>query len=259
MIHDTNSKYCLRARKPVGKPIRGGGLVTSPGFFRSPILDRVNWWRGSIMIFPQLSPDLRPYIEAARGTALADKMIRSFARPIADEGEVCPTDISAVICTSMKGNLAVFPMVWAFTQSDIENTKRSTPLINCRIETASSKPTWKESFPRRRCVLPASYFFEWQRIKMANGTVKLGQKYIIQPAGSEVTYMAGVYRMEDGYPHFAILTREPEEEYRSIHDRLPVILPRESIAAWVNPQSSPETVQSIAAGAITRAVAEKAM
>ena len=53
MIHDTNSKYCLRARKPVGKPIRGGGLVTSPGFYRSPILDRVTWWRGSIMISPQ--------------------------------------------------------------------------------------------------------------------------------------------------------------------------------------------------------------
>ena len=208
--------------------------------------------------FVDLSPELRPYIEAARGTALADKMIRSFARTIADEGEVCPTDISAVICTSTKGSQAVFPMVWAFTQSDVENTRRSTPLINCRIETAASKPTWRESFSRRRCVIPAAYFFEWQRIKMPNGAVKAGQKYIVQPAGSDVTYMAGVYRMEEGFPHFAILTREPEEEYKFIHDRLPVILPRESIAAWINPQSSPETVRAIAERALTRMITEKA-
>ena len=209
--------------------------------------------------FVDLSPELRPYIEAARRSALAEKMVRHLGRPAAREGEVRPTDISAVICTSAKGTQAVFPMVWAFTQSDIEHTKRSAPLINCRIETASSKPTWKESFSRRRCIIPASYFFEWQRTKTADGAVKAGQKYIVQPAGAAVTYMAGVYRMEDGFPHFAILTTEPDEDYKFIHDRLPVILPREAIDAWIDPKTSPEQIREIARNSITGVVTEKAL
>ena len=205
--------------------------------------------------FVELSPELRPIIEAARRSPLAAKMLNSLGKPVAKDGEIWPTDISAVICSNSRGMRAAFPMIWGFSMSDFENTKRSAPLINTRIETAASKPTWKESYTRRRCIIPASYYFEWQRIKTSDGRSKPGDRYIVQPEGSPIAFMAGVYRMEGEFPHFSILTREPEPGF--IHDRMPVLLKREYVAEWINPAASPERIREIAGSAITAVVAEK--
>ena len=209
--------------------------------------------------FVELSPELRPIIEAARRTPLANKMINNLGRPVAKEGEIRPTDIAAVIAPNSKGEQAVFPMIWGFTQSDYKNTRRSAPLVNCRIETAENKPTWAGSFSRRRCIIPASYYFEWEHFVRPDGSRKTGDKYAIQPKDATVTWLAGLYRIEDGYPHFTVLTREPSESLLQIHDRMPVILRKESIADWINPGTAPDAVKEIAAGAITDVVLEKAV
>ena len=208
--------------------------------------------------FVELSPELRPIIEAARRTSLADRMRGDLARPVAKEGEIRPTDIAAVIASNRKGLQSVFPMVWGFSQSDINHTRRSQPLVNCRIETAGEKQLWAESWSRRRCIIPASYYFEWEHFARPDGSRKTGDKYAIQPAGATVTWLAGLYRIEDGYPHFAILTREPGAGIRFIHDRMPVILDRPALADWINPMSSPDAVRAIAASALTDMVYEKA-
>ena len=62
---------------------------------------------------------------------------------------------------------------------------------------------------------------------------------MIQPVGSEVTYLAGLYRIEDGYPVFTVLTTEPTEELARIHDRMPVILPGTAIGEWIRPETDP--------------------
>ena len=206
----------------------------------------------------ELSPELRPIIIGARNTSLTVKMMTALGRPAPHEGEVKPDDIAAVIASNSRGQIAFFPMVWGFSQSDIENTKRSQLLINAKIETAYKKSTWKESFSRRRCVIPASYYFEWKRLKTSDGTVKPSAKYIVQPVGSVVTYMAGVYRMEEGFPRFAILTRESGEHYKEIHDRMPLIISGREINEWINPESTMERIREIARGSITGVVAEKA-
>ena len=67
-----------------------------------------------------------------------------------------------------------------------------------------------------------------------------------------VTYLAGLYRLENGYPHFAVLTREPDEEIRLIHNRMPVILKADQINTWINPQSTIEEINHIAQSANTK-------
>ena len=69
---------------------------------------------------------------------------------------------------------------------------------------------------------------------------------MIQAKGSNVIYLAGLYRLEEiagiQVPVFTILTREPSDEIRFIHDRMPVMLPKEYIREWVNPNGKPEEI-----------------
>ena len=214
--------------------------------------------------FVDLSPELRPIIEAARHSSLAGRMVHDLGRPVITEGEVKPTDIAPVIASNSQGKQSVFPMIWGFRQADRENTKRSRPLINARSETADTKPTFQECWQRRRCVIPASYYFEWEHFARPDGSRKTGDKYAIQPTGSTLTWMAGLYRMENApyetkkqYPFFTILTREPSYELGKIHDRMPLILPQEAIAEWINPATPADRVKEIAASALTDVIFEK--
>jgi len=189
------------------------------------------------------SPELRPYIEAANRSSLKDRLVSKLARPLVTEGEVRPTDLVPVIAPSSKSQEpTVFPMVWGFTIP-----RRQTSLFNARVESATEKPTFKESWEKRRCIVPASWYYEWEHlINSSTGKSKTGDKYMIQAKGSSVIYLAGLYRLEEiagiQVPVFTILTREPSDEIRFIHDRMPVMLPKEYIREWVNPNGKPEEI-----------------
>ena len=55
-----------------------------------------------------------------------------------------------------------------------------------------------------------------------------------------MTWLCGLYRIENGLPVFVVLTREPGEEIRFIHDRMPLILPGEYVDEWIKPGAKPE-------------------
>ena len=204
--------------------------------------------------YVELSPELRPIIEAARRSSLSERMVHHLGRPAAREGEVRPTDIGAVIATTSRGTPGCFPMVWGFT-----SPASGSPLVNCRVETAGVKPLWKESWARRRCVIPASWYYEWEHLVSPAGTKKTGDKYAIQPAGCTVTWLAGLYRIEDGYPHFTVLTRTPSPALARLHDRMPVILPSASIRTWISPSTPAETIKAIAGSSLTDMIFEKSV
>ena len=199
------------------------------------------------------SPELRPYVEAARRAPLLEKMIAKLARPLTVSGEARPTDIVPVIAPSKNRRPAVYPMVWGFSGV-------TAPLVNARSETAACKPTVRESWEKRRCVIPASWYFEWERRVSPDGKQKTGEKYMIQATGARVMFLAGLYRLEerDGLtvPVFTILTREPTEALRRLHDRMPVILPRSAVEDWLRPESSPEKILGMA---VRDVIAEKAV
>ena len=119
-------------------------------------------------------------------------------------------------------------MRWGYT---LEGGRR---LINARSETAATRPMFRDGMRQRRCAVPATNYYEWQR---AGGARK--EKYTIRPADGELFYMAGIYRIESGRPVFTILTREPAEPVAFIHDRMPVILPTDLVADWLDPGSAP--------------------
>ena len=98
------------------------------------------------------SPELRPYIEAAKKNRIAEQMMRHLARPMTMTGEIRPTDMAAVIAPNKHGERSIFPMLWGFYEENLHK-----PIVNCRIESARIKPLWSDSWKQRRCVIPASY------------------------------------------------------------------------------------------------------
>lgn len=202
----------------------------------------------------ELSPELRPYIEAANHSPLKAKMVSSLGREFKTEGEIRPTDMTTVIAPGRNGMPAVFPMVWGYHVKGINH-----PVVNARVESAKEKQTFTDDWNRHRCIVPASYYFEWEHIRRPDGKIRTGDKYSIQPRNATVTYLAGLYRIEEErglkYPVFTVLTREPCEALARIHDRMPVILPGDAIDDWINPDADPA---GIVTQALTDMVVEKA-
>ena len=182
--------------------------------------------------YMESSPELRPFVEAANRSPLLFRMLEKTAKPMKTEGEIRPADLVPVLATSRAGKPAVFPMLWGFQG-------KQSLLINARAETAAEKPAFRDSWQSHRCAIPASWYYEWEHLSSPDGKTRTGRKYLIQPEGSALSWLAGLYRLEDGLPRFTVLTQEPSPEVRFIHDRMPVLFPREVISAWIRPDQDP--------------------
>ena len=183
------------------------------------------------------SPELKEIIESVKASPLSRRFIIRGSQ-VKTEGEIRPTDVVPVIAPNPRGERTVFPMKWGYTNPHTGGSL----LLNARSETAYEKPTFKYDWLNHRCIIPASYYFEWEHYKNSNGTTKIGDKYMIQPKGEEITWLCGLYRIEDNFPTFVVLTREPSPDTITIHDRMPLILPTSRVDDWIRLGSDPNEV-----------------
>lgn len=190
------------------------------------------------------SPEIREIVEEMNKSPLVEKWHKTTG--ITTYGEIRPTHVVPVIASNRSGVKSVFPMKWGFTGR--------TLLMNARTETAPEKATFRDAWASHRCIVPASWYFEWEHIIGNDGKKRTGDKYLIQPKGSPMTWLCGLYRIEDGLPVFVILTREPGEEIRFIHDRMPLIMPGDCVDEWIRPDAKPEEMVE---AALTEMVYEK--
>lgn len=123
-----------------------------------------------------------------------------------------------------------FRPFWASTD-DARKAARSW--INARAETAWDSPAFGRSLRTRRCIIPADAFYEWDR------TAKPRQPYAIGPSrAGDMLALAGIWSPIHGEtPTTAILTTAPNELIAPIHNRMPVILEREALDAWLDPEA----------------------
>ncbi len=178
---------------------------------------------------------------------LADSFIRAGC-PILGAGEIRPTAVVPVLAPNRRGKVGAFPMRWGF------RLPKGPLLVNARVETAASKPAFREAWRSRRCLIPASWYYEWSHLVDRQGRKVVGAKYMLQPQGEVRAWLAGLYRLEEGLPSFTVLTREAAEDIRYIHDRMPLILPQARLEEWLAPATLPETLLPYA---LTAMVAEK--
>lgn len=98
-------------------------------------------------------------------------------------------------------------------------------LINARAETVRSKPTFQESVYRRRCLVPTTGFFEWSKQR---------KPYLFQAPGGGAMYLAGLYeKVPGGLNRFVILTTAATGAAAEVHDRMPLIVPKERRLDWL--------------------------
>jgi putative SOS response-associated peptidase YedK len=122
---------------------------------------------------------------------------------------------------------------WGFIPSWTKELKPGKPLINARSETIAEKPSFRNAFRRRRCLIPADGFYEWE------GDVP-GQKrpYFIRRPDDRLFAFAGIWEhwlSPDGseIDTAAIVTTEPNTEIARIHDRSPVVIHPEHFDIWL--------------------------
>jgi putative SOS response-associated peptidase YedK len=108
-------------------------------------------------------------------------------------------------------------------------------LVNAREESAAELPAFRRAFRERRCLVPADGFYEWQ----TRGR-RFRQPYRVAPAGRGLLALAGLYERWEGgagerVDSCIVLTTRANEAIARLHDRMPVILPREAWDTWLDP------------------------
>ena len=146
-------------------------------------------------------------------------------------GEIRPTDIAPVIAPSSRDRtLGAFPMQWGFT-----HPKRGMLVFNTRMETAQEREMFAGSVNDRRCLVPASLYYEWKKIDP-----KKKERYAFRAEDGSPLYMAGLYiRTSDQHrlPCFTILTQDAEKTIRDLHPRMPVLVPYSRAEEWLSPDT----------------------
>jgi putative SOS response-associated peptidase YedK len=134
-------------------------------------------------------------------------------------------------------------MRWGLIPSWAKDASVAARMINARSETAGTKPTFRDPLTNRRCLIPADGFYEWQR------TGKVKQPYCFEVNDGELFAFAGIWdRWTDPNRNtvetFSILTTSPNAVTSAVHDRMPVILDRDSYDMWLDPAMRDMTTAS---------------
>lgn len=98
---------------------------------------------------------------------------------------------------------------------------------NARAETVAEKPSFREAYRKRRCLIPANGFYEWK----AEGGRK--QPYYVYPARGELFAFAGLWEQWNDLQTCAIITTEANATMAAVHERMPVIVPPAAYSAWL--------------------------
>jgi len=145
-----------------------------------------------------------------------------------------PTDTLPVVRLDPDVRRSLDLLLWGLVPYWAKDIKIGARCINAMAETVASKPAFRDAFSRgQRCIVPVDAFYEWKKI----GASK--QPYAIVGADGLPLAMAGLWERwrdragGDTVQTFTIITTTPNELCGAIHDRMPVILPREKWAAWL--------------------------
>lgn len=139
---------------------------------------------------------------------------------------------------------------WGLIPHWAKDAKFGYHTINARAETVASQPAFRDAFRKRRCIVPANGFFEWQKVMLGGKEVK--QPHYIHRKDGRPMGLAGLWDRwvgPDGeaIESFTIITTEANELVSSLHNRMPVILRREDYAAWLNPDAKGDDLKSLLA------------
>lgn len=156
---------------------------------------------------------------------------------------IAPTQSVPVIRRRDDGQLELVMLRWGLIPAWAKDEKIGYSTINARAESVADKPAFKDAFQRRRCIVPATGFIEWQTIG------KKKQPYHFRRRDQLPLSLAGLWerwsRGSEPVETFTIVVTDANDLVRPMHDRMPVVLSDEDIDHWLDPEESPEALQEM--------------
>jgi putative SOS response-associated peptidase YedK len=156
--------------------------------------------------------------------------------PFAPSWNVAPTDPVTVVLQRTDGR-AVERHRWGLVPSWATSLREGARHINARAETVAESAAFRTSFRKRRCIIPADGFYEWQRVGD-----KRKQPWFLGPHGDHALLaMAGLWSVwkdpQTGLwvPSATVITTRANDDVSQLHDRMPVLLRRDVWATWLDP------------------------
>jgi putative SOS response-associated peptidase YedK len=145
---------------------------------------------------------------------------------------IAPTQEAPVVRMSNEGAREMAMLRWGLVPAWSKDIGVGTKMINARGESVAEKPAFREAMARRRCLVPATGFFEWK------GVPGRKQPFAITVPERPLFAFAGLWetwrpRGGDPVETFTIVTTDANEAVAEIHDRMPVILPKDAEDAWL--------------------------
>ena len=152
---------------------------------------------------------------------------------------IAPTE-SVLTVRNVEGREAAF-MKWGLIPFWAKDPKIGARMINARAETVAEKPAFRNALKRRRCLILADGYYEWQKTPVGK------RPYRIIMKSGEPFAMAGLWETWKDHqgkvvPSCTIITTSANDFLSPIHDRMPVILPRESEDLWLDPDTDDAAV-----------------
>jgi putative SOS response-associated peptidase YedK len=151
---------------------------------------------------------------------------------------VAPTQAIAVVALDRQGVRRFRLMRWGLLPTFVKDPKQFPTLINACSEEVLEKPSFRHAMRFRRCLVPADGFYEW------TGPKGKRRPFLLRPREARLIAFAGIYerwRDADGVEidTVAILTCPANGTIGLLHDRMPVVLPLEHFAAWLDVKGTP--------------------
>src|SRR5919109_5131214 len=162
---------------------------------------------------------------------------------------IAPTDPVLAVRRARNGRREAGRLRWGLLPGRWAERRSGGPLINARVETLRHQGAFAESFRERRCLIPADGFYEWRRDDSGS------HPFWISRADGELFAFAGIWAMlparegEGELVSCAIVTCEPNELIRPLHDRMPVVLMPDAEARWLEPGAEAKELASLLAPA----------
>jgi putative SOS response-associated peptidase YedK len=150
---------------------------------------------------------------------------------------IAPSQAVPVITNAQRNQLQLFQ--WGLVPFWAKDAKVGYSLINARADTVATKPSFREAFKKRRCLVLADGFYEWK----ANAGSTRKTPFHIQMKSGKPFAFAGLWEMwtpkEGGEPLHSctLITTTPNDVVAQVHDRMPVILPQGSYDSWLRPEA----------------------
>lgn len=172
--------------------------------------------------------------------ALAEELLALAAAP-----RIAPTDRVPIVVRQPGEPPRILHARWGLIPHWWSKPELPKSTFNARSEGAESKPVWRDALAVSRCLIPATTWFEWQHVQ---GPTATGRKPAVQKIPHALRtddglgfMFAGLWSLWRARPDAepmatcAMLTTEPAESIRSVHDRMPVVLAPAAWDAWLDP------------------------